>query len=55
MSMKMTRLKNGIRIASLPNSNHFLSCGVFIDSGSRMENNQTAGASHVMEKLAFKV
>ncbi|KUI65070.1 Mitochondrial-processing peptidase subunit alpha [Cytospora mali] len=50
----VTTLSNGIRVAteSLPDA--FSGVGVYIDAGSRYENEYLRGASHIMDRLAFK-
>ncbi|ROV95030.1 hypothetical protein VPNG_09460 [Cytospora leucostoma] len=50
----ITTLSNGIRVAteSLPDA--FSGVGVYIDAGSRYETEYLRGASHIMDRLAFK-
>jgi len=50
---KVTRLDNGIRVASQPKFGQFCTVGVCIDSGSRYEVAFPSGISHYLEKLAF--
>lgn len=47
-------MPNGIRVAteSLPDA--FSGVGVYIDAGSRYESEYLRGASHIMDRLAFK-
>lgn len=47
----MIRLKNGIKVLSLPQTSQFVSLAVCVRAGSRFENN---GASQFMPNLAFK-
>lgn len=54
-STEMTTLPNGMRVVS-ENSPGATACvGVFVGSGSRDETDATAGATHMMEHMAFKV
>ncbi|KAL2135464.1 hypothetical protein VTI74DRAFT_8450 [Chaetomium olivicolor] len=51
---KITTLSNGIRVASEDLPDAFSGVGVYIDAGSRYENESLRGASHIMDRLAFK-
>ncbi|KAK3322212.1 peptidase M16 inactive domain-containing protein [Apodospora peruviana] len=51
---KITTLPNGIRVASEDLPDAFSGVGVYIDAGSRYENEYLRGASHIMDRLAFK-
>ncbi|KAL2164310.1 hypothetical protein VTH06DRAFT_3526 [Thermothelomyces fergusii] len=51
---KVTTLPNGIRVASEDLPDAFSGVGVYIDAGSRYENESLRGASHIMDRLAFK-
>lgn len=51
---KITRLSNGIRVASEDLPDAFSGVGIYIDAGSRYENDYLRGASHIMDRLAFK-
>ncbi|KAL1919064.1 uncharacterized protein VTP21DRAFT_2445 [Calcarisporiella thermophila] len=50
----ITRLPNGVRVATEPSSGHFYSLGIFAEAGSRYETARTRGASHILDRLAFK-
>ncbi|KAL1897103.1 Mitochondrial-processing peptidase subunit alpha [Sporothrix stenoceras] len=50
----ITTLPNGIRVASEALPDAFSGVGVYIDAGSRYENEYLRGASHIMDRLAFK-
>ncbi|KAH6849894.1 peptidase M16 inactive domain-containing protein [Chaetomium sp. MPI-CAGE-AT-0009] len=50
----ITTLPNGIRVASEDLPDAFSGVGVYIDAGSRFENESLRGASHIMDRLAFK-
>lgn len=51
---RITTLSNGIRVASEDLPDAFSGVGVYIDAGSRYENPSLRGASHIMDRLAFK-
>eukprot|EP00270_Netrium_digitus_P018129 TRINITY_DN6840_c0_g1_i2.p1 TRINITY_DN6840_c0_g1~~TRINITY_DN6840_c0_g1_i2.p1 ORF type:complete len:534 (+),score=123.82 TRINITY_DN6840_c0_g1_i2:57-1604(+) len=51
---KITTLSNGLRIASEDKPGALVSVGIYVDSGSVYEGPETSGASHLLEKMAFK-
>ncbi|XP_042000195.1 mitochondrial-processing peptidase subunit alpha-like [Salvia splendens] len=51
---KITTLPNGVRIASETSANPAASIGLFVDSGSIYENPDSYGATHLLERMAFK-
>lgn len=51
---QITTLSNGVRVASEPLPGHFSGIGVYIDAGSRYENDELRGVSHIIDRLAFK-
>ncbi|KAF2161368.1 hypothetical protein M409DRAFT_69741 [Zasmidium cellare ATCC 36951] len=51
---KITTLNNGIRVATEDLPGHFSGIGVYIDAGSRYENEALRGVSHIIDRLAFK-
>lgn len=51
---KITVLPNGVRVASEDLPDAFSGVGVYIDAGSRYENDSLRGVSHIMDRLAFK-
>ncbi|KAJ7517242.1 hypothetical protein O6H91_21G015100 [Diphasiastrum complanatum] len=51
---KITTLANGLRIASEEISGSTTTVGIYIDSGSVYENPTYYGASHLLERMAFK-
>lgn len=53
METKITKLSNGLRVASQNKFGQFCTIGTVIDSGSRYERNHPNGISHFIEKLAF--
>jgi len=50
----ITTLPNGLKVASEEAPGHFASVGIYIDAGSRYENDHNAGSSHLIDRLAFK-
>ncbi|PMD39187.1 hypothetical protein L207DRAFT_635145 [Hyaloscypha variabilis F] len=51
---QISTLPNGVRVATEALPGHFSGVGVFIDAGSRYENEYLRGVSHIMDRLAFK-
>jgi len=51
--VQITKLPNGLRVATQETNGSFASTGLFIDAGVRSETAATAGATKVIEKLAF--
>ncbi|EXJ84036.1 mitochondrial processing peptidase [Capronia epimyces CBS 606.96] len=51
---QITELPNGVRIASESLPGPFSGVGVYIDAGSRYEDESLRGASHIVDRLAFK-
>ncbi|KAJ3721773.1 Metalloenzyme, LuxS/M16 peptidase-like protein [Lentinula raphanica] len=51
---QITTLPNKIRVATDPTSGYFSSIGLYVDAGSRYETSENAGASHFIDRLAFK-
>ncbi|GAA96566.1 uncharacterized protein L969DRAFT_94973 [Mixia osmundae IAM 14324] len=52
--LQTTTLPNGVRVATESTPGHFVSAGIYVDTGSRYENDRTRGCSHVLDRLAFK-
>jgi secreted Zn-dependent insulinase-like peptidase len=53
---RITTLKNGFRIATESNPNVLTATvGMWIDAGSRFENEKNNGVAHFLEHMAFKV
>ncbi|KAI8822142.1 Metalloenzyme, LuxS/M16 peptidase-like protein [Fimicolochytrium jonesii] len=50
----ITTLPNGLRIASQDAPGHFVACGVYVDAGTRFENDELAGCSHILDRTTFK-
>ncbi|QIW94589.1 hypothetical protein AMS68_000107 [Peltaster fructicola] len=51
---QVTTLSNGIRVATEDLPGHFSGIGVYVDAGSRYENDALRGVSHIIDRLAFK-
>lgn len=51
---KITTLSNGLRVASENTGHPSATVGVWIDSGSRYENDANNGVAHFLEHMAFK-
>jgi processing peptidase subunit alpha len=51
---KITTLGNGLKIASENTPGATTTIGIFIDSGSKNETPASTGASHLLERMAFK-
>lgn len=53
-NIQMTTLKNGLRVVSDSTPGHFSALGMYVDAGSRFENPQKPGVSHIFDRLAWK-
>ena len=51
---QITQLPNGVRVATESLPGPFSGVGVYIDGGSRYENESLRGCSHIIDRLAFK-
>ncbi|KEF53495.1 mitochondrial processing peptidase [Exophiala aquamarina CBS 119918] len=51
---RITKLPNGIRVATESLPGPFSGVGVYIDAGSRYEDESLRGVSHIVDRLAFK-
>ncbi|KAI9794913.1 MAG: Mitochondrial-processing peptidase subunit alpha [Piccolia ochrophora] len=51
---QISTLSNGIRVATEALPGHFSGIGVYIDAGSRYEDANLRGVSHIVDRLAFK-
>ncbi|KAF2873524.1 mitochondrial-processing peptidase-like protein subunit alpha [Massariosphaeria phaeospora] len=51
---QITTLPNGIRVATEALPGNFSGIGVYVDAGSRFENDALRGVSHIADRLAFK-
>ncbi|KAB8231507.1 uncharacterized protein BDW43DRAFT_301704 [Aspergillus alliaceus] len=51
---QITTLPNGIRVATESLPGPFSGVGVYVDAGSRYEDDSLRGVSHIMDRLAFK-
>ncbi|PNP50182.1 hypothetical protein THARTR1_09171 [Trichoderma harzianum] len=51
---EITTLPNGLRVASEALPGSFSGVGIYVEAGSRFENDSLRGVSHIMDRLAFK-
>ncbi|KAL9627769.1 MAG: hypothetical protein Q9204_006343 [Flavoplaca sp. TL-2023a] len=51
---QISTLPNGIRVATEALPGAFSGIGVYVDAGSRYENEELRGVSHIIDRLAFK-
>ncbi|KAL9026228.1 MAG: hypothetical protein Q9196_005070 [Gyalolechia fulgens] len=51
---QVSTLPNGIRVATEALPGAFAGVGVYVDAGSRYENEELRGVSHIIDRLAFK-
>ncbi|KAI9871662.1 MAG: Mitochondrial-processing peptidase subunit alpha [Pleopsidium flavum] len=51
---QITTLSNGVRVATEALPGPFSGIGVYVDAGSRYENESLRGVSHIIDRLAFK-
>jgi hypothetical protein len=52
---QVTTLPNGVRVATEALPGPFSGIGVYVDAGSRYEDEELRGVSHIIDRLAFKV
>uniref|UniRef100_A0A8C0SPW3 Peptidase, mitochondrial processing subunit beta n=1 Tax=Canis lupus familiaris TaxID=9615 RepID=A0A8C0SPW3_CANLF len=52
---RVTRLDNGLRVASEDSGLSTCTVGLWIDAGSRYENEKNNGTAHFLEHMAFKI
>jgi processing peptidase subunit beta len=52
---RVTTLDNGVRVATEDTGSPTATVGVWIDAGSRYENDDNNGVAHFLEHMAFKV
>ena len=51
---QISTLSNGLRVATEALPGPFSGVGVYVDAGSRYENEELSGVSHIVDRLAFK-
>lgn len=51
---QISTLSNGVRVATEALPGPFSGVGVYVDAGSRYENGELCGVSHIVDRLAFK-
>lgn len=52
---RISTLSNGMRVATENLGGETATVGVWIDAGSRFEDEKTNGTAHFLEHMAFKV
>lgn len=52
---QVSQLDNGLRVASEDSGAATATVGLWIDAGSRYENEANNGVAHFLEHMAFKV
>jgi processing peptidase subunit beta len=52
---QVTVLKSGLRVASEDSGSPTATVGIWIDAGSRYEDDKNNGVAHFLEHMAFKV
>ncbi|EMG46350.1 MAS2 Mitochondrial-processing peptidase subunit alpha [Candida maltosa Xu316] len=52
--LELTTLPNGLRLITDSTPGHFSALGAFVDAGSRYDDPQNPGLSHIHDKLAWK-
>merc|ERR1712023_422453 len=50
-TVEMTTLENGMRVVSQNTLDQVTSLGLFVDAGSKYENDNSNGVSHFMEAM----
>ena len=53
-NIEMTTLANGLRLVTDSTPGHFSALGAYVDAGSRYEDPQNPGLSHIHDRLAWK-
>ncbi|CCF58330.1 hypothetical protein KAFR_0E01760 [Kazachstania africana CBS 2517] len=51
---QLTKLSNGLRVATSNVPGHFSALGLYIGAGSRFETNNLKGCTHILDRLAFQ-
>ena len=54
-STRVSTLSNGMRVATENLGGETATVGVWIDAGSRFEDEKTNGTAHFLEHMSFKV
>lgn len=53
-NFEMSKLKNGVSVATSNVPGHFSALGLYVGAGSRYETKNLRGCTHIMDRLAFK-
>lgn len=51
---QVTTLDNGVKVATSNVPGHFSALGLYVNAGSRFEDKNLKGCTHIMDRLAFK-
>ena len=52
--LDVSRLSNGVTVATVPMDGPQATVGIFVEGGSQFEDPQSAGSAHALEHMAFK-
>jgi mitochondrial-processing peptidase subunit alpha len=52
-STRISKLDNGIRVASVDANSHFYSVGVFMEAGAKFESPKSLGSSMLIDKMSY--
>ena len=53
-SSQITTLDNGVKVATSNVVGHFSALGIYVNAGSRYEDRNLKGCTHILDRLAFK-
>ena len=51
---ELSKLPNGVRVATSSTPGHFSALGVYVAAGSRYETDRLRGCTHILDRLAFR-
>lgn len=53
-TFQLSKLSNGLRVATTSAPSHFSALGLYVGAGSRFETGNLKGCTHMVDRLAFK-
>ncbi|CCE92601.1 mitochondrial-processing protease subunit alpha TDEL_0E03580 [Torulaspora delbrueckii] len=53
-TFRMSKLANGLKVATSGTPGHFSALGMYVGAGSRYESRNLKGCTHILDRLAFK-
>lgn len=53
-TFRLSKLSNGLRVATSNEKGHFSALGLYVGAGSRYETDNLRGCTHILDRLAFK-